>query len=75
MSDLEPEPNCEVKVFDVTTQPLGLTTKSFLKKPLGRGFFRCIWVKSNKSDMIVVRKSIKSWPVKNTSRLLGNDSA
>ena len=31
MSDLEPEPNCEVKVFDVTTQPLGLTTKSFLK--------------------------------------------
>lgn len=25
------------------------------KKPLGRGFFRCIWVKSN--------KSINSWPV------------
>ena len=36
------------------------------KKPLGRGFFRCI---------LVVRKSINSWPVKNTSRFLGNDSA
>ena len=37
MSDLDPEPNCEVKVFDVTTQPLGLD-QVVPKQLLGRLF-------------------------------------